>query len=190
MKIVFLAILAMGLAYSQQYSNDILLTKESNSIDGSGFASYETDMLGISIDYPINWNIVEQNDSTIFSPLINGSLTPHVTLQTRNSHINETFAQYLNHYVIVSSKEGYHNFRIINASSDASLGGLPAYVIFFQYTEPYMDTYSIRKQLEIGTIVENSKVYSIKYDADINDYPTYLPYVKEMIQSFKVLSDS
>lgn len=180
----------MGLAYSQQYSNDILLTKESSSIDGSGFVPYENDMLGISIDYPINWNIVEQNNSTIYSPFIDGSLTPHVTLETRNSHINETLAQYLNNYVIVSSKEGYHSFDIINASNDASLGGLPAYVIFFQYTEPYMNTYSIRKQLEIGTIIDNSKVYSIKYDADINDYPTYLPYVKEMIQSFKVLSNS
>jgi hypothetical protein len=141
----------MGLAYSQQYSNDILLTKESSSIDGSSFVLYENDMLAISIDYPINWSIVEQNNSTIFSPFIDGSLTPHVTLQTRNSHINETLAQYLNNYVIVSSKEGYHNFNIINASSDASLGGLPAYVIFFQYTEPYMDTYSTRKQLQIGS---------------------------------------
>jgi hypothetical protein len=133
---------------------------------------------------------VEQNNSTIFSPFINGSLTRHVTLQTRNSHINETLAQYLNNNVIVSSKEGYHNFRIINASDDASLGGLQAYIIFFQYTEPYMDTYSIRNQFEIGTILENSKVCSIKYDADINDYPAYLPYVKEMIHSFNVLSNS
>ena len=147
-------------------------------------------MLGISIDYPINWNIVEQNNSTIFSPLIDGSLKPHVTLQTRNSHINETLVQYLNNYVIVSNKEDYHNFRIINATHDASLGGLPAYVIFFQYTEPYMDTYNTRNQFEIGTILRNSKVYSLKYDADINDYPAYLPYVKEMIHSFKVLSNS
>jgi len=42
LRIVFLVILAIGIAYSQQFSNGILLTNESSSVGPNGLSSTKT----------------------------------------------------------------------------------------------------------------------------------------------------
>lgn len=190
LRIVFLVILVMGLTYSQQFSNGILLTNESSSVAPNGLFLYENDNLGISIESPVNWKIVEETNSISFSPYNDSLFGPHVTIRTRNSDTNESFGHYLKNYVLDSDKERYQNFRIINDYGDVSLGGYPAYMVHFSYTEPYMDTFSARNQLEFGTIIESNRVYTIYYDADVNDYSTYLINAEQMIHSFKILSFS
>jgi hypothetical protein len=190
LRIVFLVILVMGLTYSQQFSNGILLTNESSSVVPNGLFLYENDNLGISIESPVNWKIVEETNSISFSPYNDSLFGPHVTIRTRNSDTNESFGHYLKNYVLDSDKERYQNFRIINDYGDVSLGGYPAYMVHFSYTEPYMDTFSARNQLEFGTIIESNRVYTIYYDADVNDYSTYLINAEQMIHSFKILSFS
>jgi len=187
LRIVFLVILVMGLTYSQQFSNGILLTNESSSVVPNGLFLYENDNLGISIESPVNWKIVEETNSISFSPYNDSLFGPHVTIRTRNSDTNESFGHYLKNYVLDSDKERYQNFRIINDYGDVSLGGYPAYMVYFSYTEPYMDTFSARNQLEFGTIIESNRVYTIYYDADVNDYSTYLINGEQMIHSFKIL---
>jgi hypothetical protein len=169
--IIFLVILALGLTYSQQFSNGILLTKESSSIVPNGLLLYENDNLGISIESVVNWNIVEETNSISFSSYTDSLFGPHVTIRTRNSDTNESLGHYLNNFVLDSNKERYQNFRIINDSGDVSLGGYPAYIVYFSYTEPYMETFSARNQLESGTIIESNRVHAISYDAE-NDYST------------------
>jgi hypothetical protein len=190
LRIVFLVILIMGLNYSQQFSNGILLTNESSSVVPNGLFLYENDNLGISIESPVNWKIVEETNSISFSPYNDSLFGPHVTIRIRNSDSNESFGHYLKNYVIDSDKERYQNFRIINDYGDVSLGGYPAYMVYFSYTEPYMDTFSARNQLEFGTIIESNRVYTIYYDANVNDYSTYLINAEQMIHSFKILSFS
>jgi len=190
LRIVFLVIIVMGLTYSQQFSNGILLTNESSSVVPNGLFLYENDNLGISIESPVNWKIVEETNSISFSPYNDSLFGPHVTIRIRNSDSNESFGHYLKNYVIDSDKERYQNFRIINDYGDVSLGGYPAYMVYFSYTEPYMDTFSARNQLEFGTIIESNRVYTIYYDADVNDYSTYLINAEQMIHSFKILSFS
>ena len=187
LRIVFLVILVMGLTYSQQFSNGILLTNESSSVVPNGLFLYENDNLGISIESPVNWKIVEETNSISFSPYNDSLFGPHVTIRTRNSDTNESFGHYLKNYVLDSDKERYQNFRIINDYGDVSLGGYPAYMVYFSYTEPYMDTFSARNQLEFGTIIKSNRVYTIYYDADVNDYSTYLINGEQMIHSFKIL---
>jgi hypothetical protein len=63
-------------------------------------------------------------------------------------------------------------------------------MIYFSYTEPYMETYSTCNQLQFGTIIESNRVYTIYYDVNINDYSTYLANAEQMIHSFKILSNS
>jgi hypothetical protein len=63
-------------------------------------------------------------------------------------------------------------------------------MIYFSYTEPYMETYSTCNQLQFGTIIESNRVYTIYYDANINDYSTYLANAEQMKHSFKILSNS
>jgi len=190
LRIVFLVILVMGLTYSQQFSNGILLTNESSSVVPNGLFLYENDNLGISIESPVNWKIVEETNSISFSPYNDSLFGPHVTIRIRNSDSNESFGHYLKNYVIDSDKERYQNFRIINDYGDVSLGGYPAYMVYFSYTEPYMDTFSARNQLEFGTIIESNRVYVIYYDADVDDYLTYLANAEQIIHSFKILSNS
>src|SRR6476620_2772544 len=187
LRIVFLVILVMGLTYSQQFSNGILLTNESSSVVPNGLFLYENDNLGISIESPVNWKIVEETNSISFSPYNDSLFGPHVTIRIRNSDSNESFGHYLKNYVLDSDKERYQNFRIINDYGDVSLGGYPAYMVHFSYTEPYMDEFSARNQLEFGAIIESNRVYTIYYDADVNDYSTYLINGEQMIHSFKIL---
>lgn len=144
LRIVFLVILVMGLTYSQQFSNGILLTNESSSVVPNGLFLYENDNLGISIESPVNWKIIEETNSISFSPYNDSLFGPHATIRTRNSDTNESFGHYLKNYVLDSDKERYQNFRIINDYGDVSLGGYPAYKVHFSYTEPYMDTFRIR----------------------------------------------
>ena len=180
----------MGLNYSQQFSNGILLTNESSSVVPNGLFLYENDNLGISIESPVNWKIVEETNSISFSPYNDSLFGPHVTIRIRNSDSNESFGHYLKNYVIDSDKERYQNFRIINDYGDVSPGGDPAYMVYFSYIEPYMDTFSARNQLEFGTIIESNRVYTIYYDVDVNDYSKYLINAEQMIHSFKILSFS
>lgn len=95
LRIVFLVILAIGLAYSQQFSNGILLTNESSSVGPNGLLQYENDNLGISIESPVNWNIVEETNSTSFSPYTDSLFGPHVTIRTRNSDPNIRISELL-----------------------------------------------------------------------------------------------
>ena len=46
-----------------------------------------------------------------------------MTIRSRNSDLNESLGHYLNNFVFSSDKERYQNFRIIDDSSDVSLGG-------------------------------------------------------------------
>ena len=110
---------------NRQYSNGILLTNESSSVGSNGLLQYENDNLGISIESPLNWNIVEETNSTSFSPCTDSLFGPHVTIRSRNSDLNESLGHYLNNFVFSSDKERYQNIRIINDSSDISLGGSP-----------------------------------------------------------------
>lgn len=107
LRIVFLVIMATGLAYSQQYSNGILLTNESSPLGSNGLLQYENDNLGISIESPLNWNIVEETNSTSFSPCTDSLFGPHVTIRSRNSDLNESLGHYLNNFVFSSDKERY-----------------------------------------------------------------------------------
>ena len=67
-------IMATGLAYSQSFLNSILLTNESSPVGSNGLLQYENDNLEISIESPLNWNIVEETNSTSFSPCTIASL--------------------------------------------------------------------------------------------------------------------
>jgi hypothetical protein len=179
----FLAILlAMEGTYLQKYSYATLLTNESSPTGHDGFIQYENDDLGISIDYPASWHILEQTNGTVFSPFVYNSHSPQLVVQIDNSEPNESLDHYLNNFVIDLGKVVYNDFKIINYTSNASLGGHPAYLVYFTYSEPYMDTASTRKVMETGTIIDTNKVYYIYYDADVHDYTTYLPYVERMIQ--------
>jgi hypothetical protein len=188
----FLAILlaAAGGTYLQKYSYSTFLTNDSSPIGHDSFIQYKNDDLGISIDYPASWHILEQTNGTVFSPFVYNSHSPQLVVQIDNSEPNESLDHYLNNFVIDLGKVVYDDYKVIHYTSNASLGGHPAYLLYFTYTEPYMDTANIRKDLETGTIIDTNKVYYIYYDADVHDYATYLPYVERMIQSFKILSES
>jgi hypothetical protein len=190
MNSVFLVVLVLGFTYSHQFSDSISQTNFSSPILRGGPVLYESGSLGVSMSYPSNWTIDEVGNSTTFSPCPDCAFGPHVTLHTRNIKPSETVANYLDSFLHGVNKESYNNnFRIINYSSGVSIGGLPAYFVFFEYGQPYMDTSSTRRQLEKGTMFEN-RIYSINYDAMISDYQTYFPYVKDMIQSLRILNNS
>ena len=74
-------------------------------------------------------------------------------------------------------------FQVVQASTNGSLAGKPAYVLVS--TAEIIN--NIRYQtMEVGTLSGNSK-YTVIYEALASNYPTYLPTAQKMIDSFKLL---
>jgi hypothetical protein len=85
--------------------------------------------------------------------------------------------------IIASEQQDSKDFKVIDSNTISTLSGNPAYLLVSSYT----DASTSYKTLETGTMIDN-KVYFITYDVKTPYYSTYLPYVKEMINSFKLLS--
>ncbi len=77
----------------------------------------------------------------------------------------------------------YKDFFIIN-SKPFTLGGNPAYILSYTYTDPGIGTISAT---DIG-VKDHDKVYIISYSAQLLEYQTYVSAIQKMIESFHVIS--
>ena len=94
---------------------------------------------------------------------------------TLNDFVNEQISTY---------KQRLVDFQIIK-SNTTPIDNNPTYQV--QYTQK--DGRATFDTLQIWTISGN-KIYTIIFNADPGDYPTYLPVIQKMIDSFDVLDDN
>ncbi len=92
-----------------------------------------------------------------------------------NGFVNEQISIY---------KQKLADFHIIK-SNTTSIDNNPTYQI--QYTQK--DGRATFDTLQIWTISGN-KIYTIIFNADPADYPTYLPIIQKIIDSFDILEDN
>lgn len=168
--------------------------------------SYDNTKNGISIQYPSNWNLSERTGNgyhmlnvvaEFLQPAQNSYYKPNISA-THNS-----FRLSIQNYSSFEGIKDNNNMRntlqsIGNArmgsigiscpgfdlksySRNATLSGLPAYQIEFNYS--YLD--NNKKATEIWTI-KDDKVYIVDYVANEKIYDVTFPIVKEIIQSFKI----
>jgi YVTN family beta-propeller protein len=98
----------------------------------------------------------------------------------------------LDHYLnetISSYKESFEDFKLVQANTNSTLSGNPAYTILYTYTVPNFSnigpTSGTVYAMEIGTKIRD-KVYYIEYFAEPAKFSHYLPKIQGMIGSFEV----
>ena len=85
--------------------------------------------------------------------------------------------------VVTFYQNSSKDFKLLQLNTDFTLAGKPAYKLEYISRDP--DTKSIFKSMEVTTILQNGE-YTIAYIADPDTYPTSLPLVQKIIDSYKI----
>ena len=171
-------------------SDNVILSEAiQTTLEAKPFLTLEKPMLGFKISYPSDWNITD-NDFVISFRAPND--TAVVTLSIVNSSSSKTnpitLEQYssneINTIKSVESKRIGSSF-ILLGSSQYLISGEPGHeIIFLNGTNT--DTMHKYKTLLVWTVID-SKVYQIRYSAEVSEYSNYIQSVIYMIDSFELL---
>jgi hypothetical protein len=177
------------------------------------FSTYDNSSAGIKFLYPSGWEpIIRETSSNstvieIFFPNIiisngsgnissghwHGPATPFIVLSivdaSSSSSSNTTTAAALNLLTkqnLALANRTLPNFELIS-SNKATFVGNPAHKIVYSFTEPSLVTPSDFQfqSMNVWTI-KGDKRYTLSYSQPIEEYPTYLGVVQQIIESFKI----
>jgi hypothetical protein len=187
----------------------ILNDSINNSVTGNAkkvnFFVYENPVYGIKIDYPAGWDKLDFDQSNAYGlvagfaiskeekPLseinVSDFILENIMLGVKgitsspSSSSPATLTAFVNEQ-ISTYKQRLVDFQIIKLNT-TSIDNNPTYQV--QYTQK--DGRATFDTLQIWTISGN-KIYTIIFNADPGDYPTYLPLIQKIIDSFDVLNDN
>ena len=195
---------------AQEFPLNILIDSLNNTVminpKETNFSTYENPVYGIKILYPAGWNKLEFGQITPDGLVVGFALptegkplseinvsdfvlenimigvTPIISAPPSFSK-NTILRDFVNDQ-ISSYKEELPNFQIIK-SNTTSIDNNPTYQI--QYT--HKDRRATFDTLQIWTISGN-KIYTILFNADPADYPTYLPIIQKMTNSFVISNNN
>jgi hypothetical protein len=156
------------------------------------FLLYENPIYGISLKYPGNWmerqegllrhEIVEfapplENPSQNFFEIL--SISIDVVPQ------NVTLNQYTNKTILDLRKFSAGSFVLISSNTTTLSTHRANKVVF---TDVFTDTHGFMRKVKMMSIwtIYHDKVYTIEYFAEAAKFPTYLPSIDYMIDSFKI----
>jgi hypothetical protein len=158
------------------------------------YDQYNNETYGIEIQYPSDWKVDTKNyneNSTryttlvaFFSPLNNykDPFQDFVEIIHDKVPYKANLAGYLDE--AINSYKDLKNFHLVSSTTGFSLGGLPAYKLTYTYRDDSVSPPLDEKVNVVGTLVGNDAFF-IRYYAQKNSYPNYLPIFNKMIESFK-----
>ncbi len=142
------------------------------------FLTYENSTYGIKIQYPADWEKVEQKQQffhvTFYSPDSAAVASIYIEVLAPGTAIDA----YTD--AIIKQVKTLTDFKM-DESSSATLAGYPAHKIVF--TDRY--DRNLMKEMAIWTIRDN-KAYVIMYHAAMEQYSDYLPIIQKMIDSLQI----
>jgi len=162
-----------------------LAMKNSNAT----YQTYSSEKLGLSIDYPDNWNIVEEKAdhswgrAIFMSPdsyanILIGTITVSGSGDPKLGIALDKF-----HQLIIEDINN-ENSTISYLNKDSSLSGKPA--IRIEYNTGLSEKIPIHSEI-IYTMKENTnEVYYIKFTAPFNNAFSYFPIFRHMHQSLEI----
>jgi YVTN family beta-propeller protein len=170
------------------YENASTYTNPSNIT----FSTYENINLGIKINYPLNWDIVdyEKPDSVLFRSLIEDKDDigrEYLRLDTiDNSYGIFRPIDFVN--VTIAQTQGVGEYK-----QNLEVNELPHNITLLNNTAAKtVYTLANTKDREIKTLKiafeENDKIFIFTYYAQAKNYYNYLPTIEQMIGSFKIIS--
>jgi len=156
--------------YGQQKTSDFLKVKNS--------------ILGVSINIPTDWVLVDQGirkeDPSVgyilFQP--HYSSVGSLSINVRNLSFNNMSISYYDQKY-QQEDDRFFKINILENSNNTTLAGLPAH--------SRITNSPVGMGLKIWTL-KNNKSYEVSFSSlDKNGFDQYLPVVKQMIDSFKIL---
>lgn len=179
------------------------------------FSTYDNSSIGIKFLYPSGWMPIireTSSNSTVIEILFpnmansstsgnfsgghwHGPATSFITLSivddsssaSSRSNITEAALDSLTKQNLVLANRTLPNFELIS-SNDTTFAGNPAHKIVYSFTEPSLVTPSDFQfqSMNVWTI-KSDKQYTLSYSQPIEEYPTYLGVVQQLIDSFKIV---
>jgi hypothetical protein len=180
------------------------------------FSTYDNSSIGIKFLYPSGWMPIireTSSNSTVIEILFpnnanssssdnfssghwHGPATSFITLSIVNvssspasslANTTEAALSSLTKQNLVLANLTLPNFELFS-SNDTTFAGNPAHKIVYSFTEPSMVTPSDFQfqSMNVWTI-KGDKQYTLSYSQPIEEYPTYLGVVQQIIDSFKIV---
>jgi hypothetical protein len=179
------------------------------------FSTYDNSSIGIKFLYPSGWMPIireTSNNSTVIEILFpnmdnssasgnfsgrhwHGPASSFITLSIVNvsssassrSNATEVALSSLTKQNLVLANRTLPNFKLIS-SNETTFAGNPAHKIVYSFTEPSLVTPSDFQfqSMNVWTI-KGDKQYTLSYSQPIEEYPTYLGVVQQIIDSFKIV---
>jgi hypothetical protein len=182
--------LALSQAITSKDSTKII---SSHTDATNSFLLYRNPTYGITMQYPSNWRVQSGQNSAnntiidiayITPPVVNDPRgTTNLQIGIDNSVLSSiTSKQYLRN-LIDNSKNSLTDFRVLAATNNTILSGLPASSLLSIYKDANSG-FSF-ETMEINAI-SNNHVYYIHFITEPSMYSTFLPTLQKMINTFKV----
>jgi hypothetical protein len=155
------------------------------------FLTYQNPSQGIKMQYPSSW-MVSQNGLRVFSDIVGfyapfGNLSDVLTggliLSIRHYSQNITLDGYNN---LINNSLKQPSVQIIE-SNPSTLAGNPAHKTVFLASSG-SGLFKIETML-VWTVKGNN-VYTISFNSEAAKYPTYVPIVQKMINTFEIANST
>jgi hypothetical protein len=167
-----------------------------NTTGNGGMLVYQNSTYGIKMQYPPEWNVTEFNNTLAASTkLVVGFLSPigvqsisdrnpeSVVVGVENVSRNMGLAPYTTLQISLLS-EATQDFNLLE-SHPTTLANNPAHQIVYTETVGPLKL----KKMQVWT-VKDGTAYIIVYGADEPSYPSQLPTVRRMLDSFEIINST
>ena len=139
--------------------------------------------LGMTIKYPNTWKTaLASNSALIFMPPLDRDNFSEILVIALFGISNNVNVNQLSYQAIKNYGAHYSDFYILDLKP-ISFQGKPAYLLLYTYTNP---TAGKILTMDIG-LKDGNKAYVISYSAEQQEYYTYIPIIKKMIDSIRLV---
>jgi hypothetical protein len=151
----------------------------------SSLELYEDPALGISILFPNTWDVLEYVDGVGFGSGFDNASDRYVeAVDVVISPTNATSLQE-NVDILQAQLNNSLNDFVLTESNLTSLAGMEAQMLLYNYSDPIIGA---TRTLAFTTLNEGNSIL-ITYSAKPSDFPSKLPIVKQMIDSFQIRTE-
>jgi len=168
----------------------ILLLSWDNYKSASGqtqqqFQNYQNPTIGVSIQYPSDWELQEESNDKLRFVKQEGFVTADLNVEDLES--DATLSEYANTRVN-ELREQRLGFQLIS-DEPITISNKPGQKVVYTFERDEDEDGKTNKVMRIWSVNEG-KLYTLAYIAESSQYDRYLPAFQKMVDSFSIDTDS